>query len=76
VAFEAGGLSADMPNLTLKAADLAATSHSALMVAAGFAASNSEARKQIANGGFRVDVGGGEAELRSGKRRVRLVIEP
>jgi tyrosyl-tRNA synthetase len=88
VAFEAGGLSADMPTLTLKAADLAATSHSALMVAAGFAASNSEARKQIANGGFRingekvadpaalVDVGGGEAELRSGKRRVRLVIEP
>jgi tyrosyl-tRNA synthetase len=88
VAFEAGGLSADMPTLTLKAADLAATSHGALMVAAGFAASNSEARKQIANGGFRingekvadpaalVDVGGGEAELRSGKRRVRLVIEP
>ncbi len=88
VAFEAGGLSADMPTLTLKAADLAATSNGALMVAAGFAASNSEARKQIANGGFRingekvadpaalVDVGGGEAELRSGKRRVRLVIEP
>jgi len=88
VAFEAGGLSADMPTLTLKAADLAATSHVALMVAAGFAVSNSEARKQIANGGFRingekvvdpaapVDVGGGEAELRSGKRRVRLVIEP
>jgi tyrosyl-tRNA synthetase len=72
----------------LKAADLAATSNVALMVAAGFAVSNSEARKQIANGGFRingekvvdpaapVDVGGGEAELRSGKRRVRLVIEP
>ncbi|MFO0437150.1 MAG: tyrosine--tRNA ligase [Phenylobacterium sp.] len=88
VAFEAGGLSADMPTLTLKAADLAATSNVALMVAAGFAVSNSEARKQIANGGFRingekvadpaalVDVGGGEAELRSGKRRVRLVIEP
>ncbi|MCE2987784.1 MAG: tyrosine--tRNA ligase [Phenylobacterium sp.] len=88
VAFEAGGLSADMPTLILKAADLAATSNVALMVAAGFAVSNSEARKQIANGGFRingekvadpaalVDVGGGEAELRSGKRRVRLVIEP
>jgi tyrosyl-tRNA synthetase len=88
VAFEAGGLSADMPTLALKAADLAATSHSALMVAAGFAASNSEARKQIANGGFRINgekvadpqasvaLSGGEAELRSGKRRVRLVIEP
>ena len=88
VAFEAGGLSADMPTLTLKAADLAATSHVALMVAAGFAASNSEARKQIANGGFRINgekvadpqanvaLSGGEVELRSGKRRVRLVIEP
>ena len=88
VAFEAGGLSADMPTLTLKAADLAATSNGALMVAAGFAASNSEARKQIANGGFRINgekvadpqanvaITGGEAELRSGKRRVRLVIEP
>ena len=88
VAFEAGGLSADMPTLTLKAADLAATSNVALMVAAGFAASNSEARKQIANGGFRINgekvadpqanvaVSGGEVELRSGKRRVRLVIEP
>lgn len=88
VAFEAGGLSADMPTLTLKAADLAATSHVALMVAAGFAASNSEARKQIANGGFRINgekvadpqsnvvVTGGEMELRSGKRRVRLVVEP
>ncbi|MFM8819648.1 MAG: tyrosine--tRNA ligase [Phenylobacterium sp.] len=88
VAVEAGGLSADMPTLTLKAADLAATSNGALMVAAGFAASNSEARKQIANGGFRINgekvadpqanvaITGGEAELRSGKRRVRLVIEP
>lgn len=88
VAFEAGGLSADMPTLTLKAADLAATSNVALMVAAGFAASNSEARKQIANGGFRINgekvadpqanvaLSGGEVELRSGKRRVRLVIEP
>ena len=88
VAFEAGGLSADMPTLALKAGELAATSNVALMVAAGFAASNSEARKQIANGGFRINgekvadpaamvaVSGGEAELRSGKRRVRLVIEP
>jgi len=88
VAFEAGGLSADMPTLALKASELAATSHVALMVAAGFAASNSEARKQIANGGFRINgekvvdpqanvaVSGAEAELRSGKRRVRLVIEP
>lgn len=88
VAFEAGGLSADMPTLALKAADLAATSNVALMVTAGFAASNSEARKQIANGGFRINgekvvdpqaqvaLGVGEAELRSGKRRVRLVIEP
>ncbi|MCA6233924.1 MAG: tyrosine--tRNA ligase, partial [Phenylobacterium sp.] len=52
------------------------------------AASNSEARKQIANGGFRINgdkvsdpqatvvVDGAETELRSGKRRVRLVIEP
>ena len=63
-------------------------SHASLMVAVGFAASNSEARKQIANGGFRIqgekvsDPAGftalppGEAELRSGKRRVRLVVEP
>ena len=88
VAFEAGGLSADMPTLALKADDLAAMSHAGLMVAAGFAASNSEARKQIANGGFRINgdkvsdpqatvvVDGAETELRSGKRRVRLVIEP
>ena len=88
VAFEAGGLSADMPTLALKASDLAAMSHASLMVAVGFAASNSEARKQIANGGFRIqgekvsDPAGftalppGEAELRSGKRRVRLVVEP
>lgn len=88
VAFEAGGLSADMPTLALKAADLAATSNCALMVAAGFAVSNSEARKQIANGGLRINgekvvdpqafvaLSGVEAELRSGKRRVRLVIEP
>ena len=88
VAFEAGGLSADMPTLALKAVDLAAMSNAALMVTAGFAASNSEARKQIANGGFRINgekvadpqanvaVSGGEVELRSGKRRVRLVIEP
>lgn len=87
VAFEAGGLSADMPTLALKAGDLAAMSHAGLMVAAGFAASNSEARKQIANGGFRINgekvsdpqatvvVSGAETELRSGKRRVRLVIE-
>ena len=88
VAFEAGGLSEDMPTLALKADDLAAMSHAGLMVAAGFAASNSEARKQIANGGFRINgekvsdpqatvvVDGAETELRSGKRRVRLVIEP
>ena len=88
VAFEAGGLSEDMPTLALKADDLAAMSHAGLMVAAGFAASNSEARTQIANGGFRINgekvsdpqatvvVDGAETELRSGKRRVRLVIEP
>ena len=88
VAFEAGGLSADMPTLALKASDLAAMSHAGLMVAVGFAASNSEARKQIANGGFRIqgekvsdpaaftELPPGEAELRSGKRRVRLVVEP
>ncbi len=88
VAFEAGGLSEDMPTLALKADDLTAMSHAGLMVAAGFAASNSEARKQIANGGFRINgekvsdpqatvvVDGAETELRSGKRRVRLVIEP
>jgi tyrosyl-tRNA synthetase len=88
VAFEAGGLSSDMPTLALKASDLAAMSHAGLMVAVGFAASNSEARKQIANGGFRIqgekvsdpaaftELPPGEAELRSGKRRVRLVVEP
>jgi tyrosyl-tRNA synthetase len=58
------------------------------MVLAGFATSNSDARRQIAGGGFRIDgnkvadanakvaFSGGEAELRKGNARKRLVVGP
>ena len=63
-------------------------SNTALMIAAGFATSNSDARRQIAGGAFRIDgvkvidanaaaaVSGPEAELRKGNSRKRLVITP
>ncbi len=87
VAFESGGLSQDMPTLVLTAGELDALTTTTLMVQAGFASSNGDARKQIANGGFRiagekvsdpnarVQMAGSETELRKGNRRLRLVIE-
>jgi tyrosyl-tRNA synthetase len=86
-AFEEGRLSEDMPTLELAAAEVAAMTATALMVAAGFATSNGDARRQIAGGAFRINgvkvadpaapvaiSGGGEAELRKGNARKRLVV--
>ena len=61
-------------------------SHADLMVAAGFATSKGDARRQIAGGAFRIDgvkvtdaaalvsLPGPEAELRKGNARKRLVV--
>ena len=85
-AFEEGRLSGGLPTLTLSAAQLNGMSNTALMVAAGFANSNGDARRQIAGGAFRIDgvkisdanapvaLTGIEAELRKGNSRKRLVI--
>jgi tyrosyl-tRNA synthetase len=85
-AFEEGRLSDDLPTVEVAEGDLAGLSNAALMVLAGFATSNSDARRQIAGGGFRIDgvkitdanshvaVGGVEAELRKGNARKRLLI--
>jgi tyrosyl-tRNA synthetase len=85
-AFEEGRLSGDLPTVEVTAAALAAMSNTALMVLAGFAGSNGDARRQIAGGGFRIDgvkvadanaqvaIAGGEAELRKGNARKRLVV--
>jgi tyrosyl-tRNA synthetase len=85
-AFEEGQLSGDLPTVTIAAAQLIGMSNTALMVAAAFATSNSDARRQIAGGGFRIDgvkvadpnavvsLTGREAELRKGNARKRLVI--
>jgi len=85
-AFEEGRLSEDLPTVELAAADVRAMSNTALMVAAGFAASNGDARRQIAGGAFRIDgvkvtdaaapvsLSGAEAELRKGNSRKRLVV--
>jgi len=85
-AFEQGRLSSDMPSLEISAERLRAMSNAALMVAAQFASSNSDARRQIEGGGFRIDgakvtdanaaanIPGREAELRHGKSRKRLVV--
>jgi tyrosyl-tRNA synthetase len=87
-AFEEGRLSEDLPTLEVSAADIADMSHTALMVAAGFASSNGDARRQIAGGGFRIDgvkvadanarvtISGTQAELRKGNSRKRLVVVP
>ena len=60
--------------------------NAALMIAAGFATSNGDARRQIAGGAFRIDgvkvtnadapvaLAGSEAELRKGNARKRLVV--
>ena len=85
-AFEEGRLSADMPTVEIASNDLATMSNTALMVAAGFAASNGDARRQIAGGAFRIDgvkvadanavahVSAPQAELRKGNTRIRLVV--
>jgi tyrosyl-tRNA synthetase len=86
-AFEEGRLSRDMPTLELTAGELAAMSHGALMIAAGFATSNGDARRQIAGGAFRINgvkvsdanavvaLAGAEAELRKGNARKRLLVK-
>ena len=85
-AFEDGRLSSDMPTIEIAAEKIATMTHTELMVAAGFATSNSDARRQIAGGGFRIDgikvtdvhalvkLSGAEAELRKGNGRKRLVV--
>ncbi|HZK99054.1 MAG TPA: tyrosine--tRNA ligase [Caulobacteraceae bacterium] len=84
--FEEGRLSRDLPTVEIAVAKLGEMTNAALMVAAGFATSNSDARRQIAGGGFRIDgvkvadpnapagVAGAEAELRKGASRKRLVV--
>ncbi|HEY2178810.1 MAG TPA: tyrosine--tRNA ligase [Caulobacteraceae bacterium] len=84
--FEEGRLSEDLPAVEVSVEALAAMSNTALMVLAGFASSNGDARRQIAGGGFRIDgvkvadpnatvaIAGGEAELRKGNARKRLVV--
>ncbi len=86
-AFEEGRLSRDMPTLELTGRELAAMSHGALMIAAGFATSNGDARRQIAGGAFRINgvkvsdanavvaLAGAEAELRKGNARKRLLVK-
>ena len=85
-AFEEGRLSDDLPTVEIASADLAAMTYTALMVKAGFATSNGDARRQIAGGAFRIDgvkvadanavvgVSAPQAELRKGNTRIRLVV--
>ena len=86
-AFEEGRLSDDMPTVEIASSDLAAMTYTALMIAAGFATSNGDARRQIAGGAFRIDgvkvadanavvvgVSAAQAELRKGNTRKRLVV--
>jgi tyrosyl-tRNA synthetase len=85
-AFEEGRLSEDLPTVEINASILAGMSNTGLMVAAGFASSNGDARRQIAGGAFRIDgvkvadagalvsLSGAEAELRKGTARKRLVV--
>ena len=85
-AFEEGRLSEDLPTVEISVDQLAGLSYAALMVLAGFASSNGDARRQIAGGGFRIDgvkvsdanapasVHGTTAELRKGHARKRLVV--
>jgi tyrosyl-tRNA synthetase len=85
-AFEGGELPASLPTVEIGRAAAAAMSNAELMLAAGFATSKGDARRQIAGGGFRIngvkvadadaalDIAGSEAELRKGNTRKRLVI--
>jgi tyrosyl-tRNA synthetase len=90
-AFEggrAGDALAGLPAFGLSATRFRQISNAELMVAVGFATSNSDARRQIANGGFRINgakvddpnaaaaIDGGEAELRKGKTRIRFFLYP
>jgi tyrosyl-tRNA synthetase len=84
--FEEGRLSRDLPTVEASAAQIAAMSYADLMMAAGFATSKGDARRQIAGGAFRIDgvkvidaaalvsLSGPEAELRKGNARKRLVV--
>ena len=85
-AFEQGALSADLPTITLSVTEVNAMSNAVLMVAAGFATSNGDARRQIAGGAFRINgvkvedpnamvaLNGTEAEISKGKTRKRLLL--
>ena len=85
-AFEEGRLSSSLPTVEVSALELSGMTHVALMVAAGFAASNGDARRQIAGGAFRIDgvkvadanalvsLSSTEAELRKGNARKRLLV--
>ncbi|HLI65480.1 MAG TPA: tyrosine--tRNA ligase [Caulobacteraceae bacterium] len=88
-AFEdgrAGDALAGLPAVGMSAARLKRISAAELMVSVNFATSNSDARRQIAGGGFRINgvkvedanapaaFEGGEAELRKGKTRIRLFL--
>jgi tyrosyl-tRNA synthetase len=85
-AFEEGRLSHDLPAVRIAAEQIRAMSNTVLMVLAGFASSNGDARRQIAGGGFRIDgvkvndanalvtLSGPAAELRKGNVRKRLIV--
>jgi tyrosyl-tRNA synthetase len=86
VAFEEGGLAQDLPTVAI-AADQRDMSNIQLMVLAGFASSNGDARRQIAGGAFRIagekvvdpnasgiPADAAEVEISKGKTRKRLVI--
>ena len=89
-AFEEGRAAdalAGLPSVGLPETTFRGMSNTQLMVAVGFATSNSDARRQIAGGGFRIDgvkvadadaparIDGREAELRKGKTRIRFFLE-
>ena len=86
VAFEEGGLAQDLPTVEIGPEECG-LSNTALMVLAGFANSNGDARRQIAGGAFRIGgekvvdpnasgipAGVTEIEISKGKTRKRLVI--
>jgi tyrosyl-tRNA synthetase len=82
--FEDGQLASGMTTFVISADRWARVSNAELMLTVNFATSKSDARRQIANGGFRINgekvtdadalanIPGDEAELRKGNRRVRL----
>ncbi|HZC15573.1 MAG TPA: tyrosine--tRNA ligase [Caulobacteraceae bacterium] len=82
--FEEGQLSSAMTSVVISSARWETSSNTEMMIAVNFATSKSDARRQIANGGFRINgvkvtdadalaaIPGDEAELRKGNKRVRL----